>query len=244
MPRPSRKQHAGAPLILPPIKLDRSRKVSDQIYAWLRDAILTMALPPGTPLSEFELGAAITLSRTPVREALKRLEMEGLVATYPSLGSVVSKIKVSQIEQAVILRSLLEGEAAARAAACANSREIARVLGQICKQQAKAVKIADLDAIYACDEQFHETLFAMTRLDLLWTTVRQARTVMQRLRALTLRDPINRATASGHHHELAAAVLAKDADLARSIMATHVTSNRWFLDRIRDINQDYLDFSE
>lgn len=244
MPRPSRKQLDAPPLPLPPITLDRTRRVSEQIYAWLRDAILTLALPPGTPLSEYELGAAITLSRTPVREALKRLEMEGLVATYPSLGSVVSKIKVSQIEQAVVLRALLEGEAAARAAASDDHRGIATVLDRIVKRQARALKLADVATVYACDEEYHETLFAMTKLDLLWMTVRQARTVMRRVRALTILNPTNRSIALAHHQELALAIRNGNATLARDIMADHARSNLLFFDRIRDINPDHMDFTE
>lgn len=243
MPRPSRKQLATAPLPLPPITLDRSRKVSEQIYVWLRDAILTLALPPGTPLSEFELGAATTLSRTPVREALKRLEMEGLVATYPSLGSVVARIKVSQIEQAVVLRALLEGEAAARAATADDHKAIAAALERIVKVQGRALKSANVELVYACDEELHETLFAMTRLDLLWATVRQARTVMRRLRVLTILNPVNRSIALAHHEQLALAIRQGEPAAARAIMDEHARSNLLFFDRIRDINPDYMDFT-
>jgi len=241
MPRPSKARPLDQLPAPGAVVFDRSRKASEQMYEWLRDAILRLEYPPGSTLSEVELGGLTGLSRTPVREALKRLEIEGLVTTYPSLGTVVSKISINQIEQSVVMRALLEGEAAARAASRSDRLVIADTLGQIVEAQTSALEDADIAGVYRADERFHETLFMMIGMDLMWTTVRMARTGMRRLRELTIQDPVNREVARNHHADVVGAIRIGDADDARAIMVDHVNSNWSFLERVRDINPGYIE---
>lgn len=241
MPRPAKARSLDQAPAPHAVTFDRTRKASEQIYEWLRDSILRLEYPPGSTLSEVELGGLTGLSRTPVREALKRLEMEGLVMTYPSLGTVVSRISINQIEQSVVMRALLEGEAAARAAARPDRLAIADAMGAIVLIQTAALEAADVAGVYRADERFHETLFTMIGMDLMWTTVRMARTGMRRLRELTIQDPVNRAVARNHHAEVVEAIRAGRADDARAIMTEHVNSNWSFLERVREINPDYIE---
>lgn len=238
----SRPAHStlAASLRKPPL-LDRTKRVSDQIYDWLREAILTLDQPPGTPISEVDLSAFASVSRTPVREALKRLEQERLVITYPNLGSFVSKISMRQIEESIIMRILLEGEAAAQAAA-KDGPANAAALREIVARQRGAAARNDVAAIYQADEDFHRTLFAGIGYDLMWASVRLARTGMQRLRGLTILDPGNRSVALTHHDTIVRAIHDGDAEAARSLMADHVRSNWQFLSRIGDERSAFIDY--
>lgn len=219
---------------------DRSKRASDQVYAWLRGAILSLRLTPGTPISEVDIGGMASLSRTPVREALKRLEQEQLVVTYPSLGSFVSKISLQQIEESVVIRRLLEGEAAARAAE-SHHEAVSRSLDAVVAEQRLAVDEGDVAGVYLADEEFHRLLFAGVGYQLMWTSVRQARTSMQRLRGLTIQKAENRAAALQHHIDIAEAIRARDPERARTIMASHAQSNWLFLDSIPVEKRHYID---
>ena len=92
------------------------RKVTDWVYEEIREAIIDLRLPPGEPLREAAIAAQLGVSKTPVREALARLEQEGLVETTSFKGAVVSEYSPRDLEEIYELRELLEG-AAARAAA-------------------------------------------------------------------------------------------------------------------------------
>lgn len=83
-----------------------SRK--NQVYEYLLEAIISNKIPPGTPIVETDISAELNMSRTPIREALKELEAEGLVCRYPSIGTVVTQITPHDVEEIFALRILLE----------------------------------------------------------------------------------------------------------------------------------------
>lgn len=83
-----------------------SRK--NQVYEYLLEAIISNRIPAGTPIVETEISTELNMSRTPIREALKELEAEGLVCRYPSIGTVVSQITPHDVEEIFALRILLE----------------------------------------------------------------------------------------------------------------------------------------
>ena len=85
---------------------------SDQIYESLRQAIVRLDMPPGSPISEKDICAAYDVSRTPVREALQRLAEEDLVTIYPHSGTWVSRISFSVAEEGFVIRRALEVETA------------------------------------------------------------------------------------------------------------------------------------
>src|ERR671923_752063 len=90
--------------------------LADRAYVELRDQIVTLAIPPGAPLHEESLGRAFGLGRTPIREAIKRLALENLVAVYPRRGTFVCEINITDLAHISDVRVQLEGHAAYRAA--------------------------------------------------------------------------------------------------------------------------------
>ena len=81
---------------------------TDQVYNYLLEAIISNRIPAGTPIVETDIAVELNVSRTPIREALKELEAEGLVCRYPSIGTVVLAITPHDVEEIFALRILLE----------------------------------------------------------------------------------------------------------------------------------------
>ncbi len=88
--------------------LDRTRQIAPQIVEYLRERILALDLAPGTALSRVELQKQFGLSQTPVRDALMRLEEEGLVTVYPQYATLVSKIDINLARQTHLMRRAVE----------------------------------------------------------------------------------------------------------------------------------------
>lgn len=100
--------------------LDRTRQIAPQIVEYLRERILALDLAPGTALSRVELQKQFGLSQTPVRDALMRLEEEGLVTVYPQYATLVSKIDINLARQTHLMRRAVEQEAVFNLAEKAN----------------------------------------------------------------------------------------------------------------------------
>ena len=106
---------------------------SERAHRYLRDAIRAGRLRPGDRLREVDLAATIGLSRTPVREALARLESEGLVVNDSMRGIVVTELDYSMVAELYVMREVLEGTAARLAAQHASEVELS-ILEELCDQ--------------------------------------------------------------------------------------------------------------
>src|SRR5918911_171767 len=93
-----------------------SELLADRAYAALRDRIVQLRIAPGAPINEDELGRELDMGRTPVREAIKRLALENLVAVFPRRGTFASEINITDLAHISDVRVQLEGHAAYRAA--------------------------------------------------------------------------------------------------------------------------------
>lgn len=98
------------PLVIATLAAPPRTTYGEVAYANLREAILTTRLLPGTPISENDLSAAIGVSRTPIREAIRRLVEDRLVEVTPHLGTIVSRIDTRRVQQAVFVRRVVECE--------------------------------------------------------------------------------------------------------------------------------------
>src|ERR1700716_1756260 len=90
--------------------------LADRAYVELRDRIVTLRIPPGAPIDEDQVGDDLQMGRTPVREAIKRLALENLVAVSPRRGTFASEINITDLAHISDVRMQLEGHAAYRAA--------------------------------------------------------------------------------------------------------------------------------
>ena len=99
------------------VRIDRKQPAAAQVFDQLRALIISLAVPPGTTLVRADMAERFGVSQTPIREALLRLEAEGLVDTYPQSGTKVSKIDLQSVREAQFLRISIELEVVAKLAA-------------------------------------------------------------------------------------------------------------------------------
>ncbi|MGW2563315.1 GntR family transcriptional regulator [Streptomyces sp. NPDC001514] len=126
---------------------------AERVYTHIKQAVLDRRYEGGTLLTEGELAEAVGVSRTPVREALLKLEMEGLLKLYPKKGALVLAVSAQEIADVVETRLLVE-EFAVRKAVPAPPRLLAR-LEELLAEQKQRAEAGDLAAVAATDRSFH-----------------------------------------------------------------------------------------
>jgi DNA-binding GntR family transcriptional regulator len=194
---------------------------ADRAYVQLRDRIVTLSLAPGTVLREDELMRDLEVGRTPLREAVKRLALENLVAVQPRRGTFVSAVEASDIVNITEVRAELEGYAAALAAERLSDdhRAAAQALLREVEELGEA---GDQDWLMRFDERIHRFTWEATGNPYLVETLERYFTHALRIWYLVL----DRLPGLGHavHDQarLVEALLAGDSDKARGIMREHV----------------------
>jgi DNA-binding GntR family transcriptional regulator len=192
---------------------------SEQTYNALRDAIQTGKLKPGTRLREVELAEWLGMSRTPVREALNRLESDGLIMNEPHRGMVVTELDRRMIGELYVMRQVLEGTAAALAARHASDEEIA-ALRQIANRDEDIGD--DPKRLAANNRLFHKTLYQSAHNRYLLKTLNTLRESMALLGDTTLALPGRSKTALKEHQAIIAAIEDHDPVAAEEATVAHI----------------------
>ena len=199
----------------------RRRGASGIAYAWLREAILSGHLRPGQALSENELAHQLGVSRTPVREAIIRLENEGLLSVRPQVGTSVAPIDVEAVADVQFLREAVECRTVALAAQRVTPADALELRRQL-KEQARIAARGDHAAFVPLDDRMHQKLVAMAGRPRVWRAVEDAKAQLDRVRFLSLEDPAWLATIHRQHEEIVGRVIAGDADGAVAAMSLHL----------------------
>lgn len=208
-----------APLFVAP---DR-RKMTDRVYAQLRQAIIELRLRPGEPLREVPLAEQLGVSKTPLREAFTRLEQEGLVETTSFKGAVVTGYSERDLREIYELRALLEG-AAARAAADAATPETMRELRQLVSQSRFLRDEGDLPELAALLGRFDVVLYAQVRNERIAVLIDNLRAHLTRIGKLTEGIPGRVEASVEEHAAIVDAITAGDPDEAERLMRVHIAS--------------------
>src|SRR5437868_4236563 len=103
--------------------------LAERAYRALRDQLITLRIPPGSPIDEDAIGRELKMGRTPVREAIKRLALENLVTVFPRRGTFASEINITDLAHISDVRAQLEGHAAYRAAERITEAHRAQLVG-------------------------------------------------------------------------------------------------------------------
>jgi DNA-binding GntR family transcriptional regulator len=200
----------------------RRRSLADEVTDQLRDVILTGGLKPGGRVGEAEISQRLKVSRGPVREALVRLEQEGLVASKWHHGATVVDSSREDVVQLATLRGALEQLAVTEAVRSATDDDFAR-LAEIVDQMRPAQAKSDDASLVRLDIEFHDAVYRAAHHDRLyaaWTTIRS-----QVALSLLRRRAVN-ADYSGlvvdEHSALAATLARRDPDNARAEIAVHL----------------------
>jgi DNA-binding GntR family transcriptional regulator len=195
--------------------------IADRAYTAMRDRIVTLCLPPGTALREDELMQTLGLGRTPLREAVKRLALEGLVEVRPRSGTYVTPVEATDIVHIAEVRAELEAQAARLAARRMDDALRATALALDAELQA-IEGMTGIDAYMRLDERVHRFVweaagnpYLLDALERLWAlSLRIWHLVLERVAALP--------AAVHEQRALLEAVVAGDARRAGSRMREHV----------------------
>lgn len=194
----------------------------DVVFNTLRDAILTGKLVPGERLMENQLAEKLGVSRTPVREALRMLELENLVELVPRKGAQVLDMSEKDIVNILEVRSALEG--LATSLACKKmSKEDLQQLKNMEVDFEKAVADNDVEHFVDIDEDFHDLIFSATENDKLINIFRNLRIQLYRYRmAQAKNNETSMSTIVAHHRSIIRAIENHDAEEGASIAQGHI----------------------
>lgn len=197
---------------------DDGSRAGDRAYATLLREIQHGELPPGAVLGEVEQAARLGVSRTPLREALRRLRADGLVRQASPRVTVVTDLDAADIVALFDVRRALEETGARLAAQRADRAEFARLRDAFGATEVAAA--GDPDAYYALIARFDAALDEAAGNAYLTSALTTVRTHLVRVRRLARDNPARLAASIGEHRLIASAIAAGDADLAAH--ATHV----------------------
>lgn len=200
----------------------------DKAYATVKDGIISGRFPAGSRVTEQDIAAAAGVSRTPVREALRRLHAEGLVDFTANLGAVVTVWKETDADEIFELRAMLESYGARRAARSATSEQLAalRALAEDQYRECRERRPDFLERVGALNQQFHRALqeaAGSPRLSRALAALIEAPLMMKTFEKYTP-DDLERSAA--HHLELCSALEARDPEWADAVMRAHVHAAR------------------
>lgn len=199
--------------------------VSATAYRLMRQAILRGQIPQGARVNELELAGAWRMSRTPIRDALRRLEAEGLVEAVPRKGMIVRRVGGSELEDLYDLCEVLEGLAARRAAQRATLAFLAELNGVI-KAYGVALKQGDADRMLAVDDELHGAIAEAGQDQRLARAIETVRAQLREIRLLGLRSRGRAAKSFREMAKLTAAIRGRDAPRAEAAMREHIASLR------------------
>ncbi len=197
------------------------------VFLTLRKAILKGELQPGERLMEIALANRLGVSRTPVREAIRMLEHEGLVVMKPRRGAQVAKITEQELNDVLEVRKSLEMLAANKA--CERMTE--EDMKAMRETGAEFRKLAlnpncDLTALTEADVAFHDTIYRGTRNRRLNQILANLREQMYRFRLEYLKDASIRESLVSEHEEIMKAVAGRDGELAADLIGEHIDNQQ------------------
>lgn len=196
---------------------------AQSVYADLRGQILTGAIPPGTPLPEIALAQRFGVSRTPVREALRRLQQDRLLAPG-GRGMQVRAIEPHEVVQVYDLRVLLEAEAAGQAARARGEADLMRLEGLLARD--RALLDPDDATRTRTNLEFHAAVWQAAHNPVLVDLLDRLSIHLVHTPRSTLSVGERWTAALGEHERLVSAVRARDEQAAREIAGTHMSTAR------------------
>ncbi len=204
-----------------PMKVDRKLPLRDQIYAMVRKRILTGVIAPGEVIDEKAIAAQLSVSRTPVREAVKKLSDEHLVEIIAQSGTRASIIERNEIEQAFLIRRALEMESAAQAAQ-RMTQDHSDQLSLILHQHARAIERREFVEAIGLDDAFHRYITEVSDLPMLWRHIEISKAQLDRCRHLMLPRAGEAEATLAYHRAIIRALNSGSPDIARDAMADHL----------------------
>lgn len=216
--------------------IERSTSLTETVAAKLRAAIVSGNYELGQPLSERVLAEILHVSKTPVREALSLLRMEGLVKVLPQRGAMVFLPSEEEVRELCELRQALEGTAATRAMQ-RDHRGFADRLDEIVKQMTKARAKGQTRAYLECDTAFHQCFFDFCGNQLMASTYATHSGKIAALRTHLAARPTHTDLSFDEHRQIAVAAREDDIGRILALLDTHIGRTKHSFTRMVDAMQ-------
>jgi len=223
-----------------------NESVTDQVYRLVRAAIVELQLPPGVALSENSLVQQIGVSRTPIREALQRLEGDKLVHVFPQRGSYVPPLDMRVIRSAYVIRSAVEAAVAGEAALRRTAGDVTHLRSMLASQHA-LMSAPDFpngatDRFFEQNRSFHRALMNIADLTAVEDVVQVAKMHLDRVRVahLTFAAPYPLLPLVEEHAAIVDAIEARDKAGAETAMRDHISKVLPRLDLLRQQRPEFF----
>lgn len=197
-------------------------RASDKAYASLRDDVLQWRIPPGTVLAEVEQAERLGMSRTPVREAFARLVADGLLASLPGRGLVVTELSRETVTELFHVRRILESEAARLVALRRDPEPFVALAHDLTGARASLHRTSPHDDYYALVDRLDAAMDDAAGNRFLVSSIRQLRPHLVRARRLARDNPARLAASADEHLLIVEAILDGDGELAAHAMNVHL----------------------
>ena len=219
-----------------PIKFDNYKPLREIVFETLREAIISGLLEPGERLMEIQLAEELGVSRTPVREAIRKLELEGFVVMMPRKGAYVAGVSVKDIVDVFEIRAALEALAAGLAAERITTDELdemERAARHIYESNDKII-----NNMVESDSAFHALLYKASRNQRLVQIITLLKEQIQRFRTTSLSQPGRIKHAVDEHRGIIEAISEHNVELASTLAREHIeASEQIFLNSMKDIKK-------
>ncbi|MGR3512661.1 MAG: GntR family transcriptional regulator [Paracoccaceae bacterium] len=224
-----------------PATLVTERRTSvDDVFDYLHERIVTLALKPGDRLSEAEVAAEFGISRQPVRDAFSRLANMDLLLIRPQRATEVRRFSIQQIERARFVRACVEKEVVRRAATHCDEMGGAALDAALLVQQA-AVKQGDVAAFGQLDFEFHKTICTIAGTEFAFEVIQQEKAKIDRLCILGRDKEQRLPNLLDDHRAIADAIKSHDEETAIKVCEIHLARLDQTIERILASNADYFE---
>ncbi len=205
---------------------------SEFVYRSLKEQIISGALAPDVRLIELAIAAEFSVSRTPVREALKRLAVENLVLADPARGMVVHAPDAREIEDVFIVREALDALAARLAAYRITPSELGR-LRVVVDSMEEAIAGGRREQVVVANTHFHDVIYAAAGNEMLERLGRDLREFVRRFTTLPFASPERVNHVLAEHRAIVAALEAHDPEAAEAASRSHLAAAREYVVRMQ-----------
>lgn len=203
------------------VNMDEYLPLRDVVFKTLRQAILKGELEPGERLMEIQLAERLGVSRTPIREAIRKLELEGLVLMIPRKGAEVARISESNLRDVLEVRRSLE-ELAIDLACQRMTPEELEELKMVQEKFALAIRSGDAMQIAETDERYHEIIYLSTKNEKLVQILNNLREQMYRYRLEYIKDEDKRQILLIEHEHILKALSLRHVQEAKQAVREHI----------------------
>ncbi len=192
-----------------------------RVFQSIREDILSGRYEQNTELKEAAIGAELGVSRTPVREALRQLELEGLVTIIPNRGAYVNMITAKDVQDIYVIRSMLEGLCARWATQSITDEQLDSMEETLCLSEYHTSK-KNYEKLYELDSLFHEQLYEAGGSRILNHILSDFHDYVKMVRKATISTSSRSVTSTEEHRAIFEAIKEKDPDKAESLAKEHV----------------------